>query len=365
MSLPGLAFVAAVAWHVTSFAGDDPASSLPRVRGAMPQLPDECVLQKTNVGPEGEFLRLLNLYRDGNPGEAVRALRSLDVAVARGMIGSQAPGLSDVCLQTASLIELELAMSFAERSLWENADTRLETAWKLSFLIEESRRRLHFQRDWLLAAGLFHHELIFVNLAEEAFPRAHRFLHRAAERYPDDPEVLLAAGALLEWSGSLRGGVASHLKEAEELYARALRLAPDEPPILLRHGLVLEKLGKRDEAAVPLLRLLELGAKEDVIYRSRMALGKIAEASGRLPEAIAHYESAAAAVPSWQVAYVALGHALHSSESHDRARTVLDQAFSRDLKSADETFMGWWSYELGLALRFEPLLERMRAEVMR
>ena len=32
------------------------------------------------------------------------------------------------------------------------------------------------------------------------------------------------------------------------------------------------------------------------------------------------------------------------------------------MKSADETFMGWWSYELGLALRFEPLLERMRAE---
>jgi tetratricopeptide (TPR) repeat protein len=204
-----------------------------------------------------------------------------------------------------------------------------------------------------------------VNVAEEAFTRADRFLDNAVRRYPEDPEVLLAAGALLEWSGSLRWGVASHLEEAEELYARALRLAPDEPPILLRHGLVLEKLDKRDEAVVPLLRLLELGAKEDVIYRSRMVLGRIAEAAGRLPEAIGHYEAASAAIPSWQVAYLALGHALHSSGSHDRARTVLDRAFSMDMKSADETFMGWWSYELGLALRFEPLLERMRAEVMR
>jgi hypothetical protein len=36
-----------------------------------------------------------------------------------------------------------------------------------------------------------------------------------------------------------------------------------------------------------------------------------------------------------------------------------------DARTADETLGGWWSYELGIALRFEPLFERMRAEVMR
>ncbi len=36
-----------------------------------------------------------------------------------------------------------------------------------------------------------------------------------------------------------------------------------------------------------------------------------------------------------------------------------------DIEEADEVFGGWWSYELGIALRFEPLFKRMRAEVTR
>ena len=339
--------------------------------------PERCeFLVLGTIESQSELLRLVDLYRKG--GVPLSEISHLPVAESeaflrrvqkvREMIAQNA-GMTlepdDACIQAASLLETELAMRLAERSQWEAADAHFEAAWKLTPLIEDPEGRFRFQRDWLLAAGLFHHELIFVNLAEEAFPRADRFLQQAAERYPDDPEVLLAAGALLEWSGSLRWGVASHLKEAEELYARSLRLAPDEPAILLRHGIVLEKLGRSDEAVVRLLRLLQLGAREDVVYRGRMVLGKIAETAGRLPEAIGHYEAASAAIPSWQVAYLALGHALHSAGSHDRARTVLDRAFSMDMKSADETFMGWWSYELGLALRFEPLLERMRAEVVR
>lgn len=272
---------------------------------------------------------------------------------------------SDLCIQAASLLETELAMTLAERSRWQDADSHFEAAWQISLLIEPPLQRLRFQRDWLLAAGLFNHQLIFVNLAEEAFPRADRFLHNAVRLYPNDAEVLLAAGSLLEWSGSLRGGDPSHLKQAEELYSRARRLAPKEPEILLRHGSVLEKLGREDEAAVPLLQVLELDAKENLIYRSRMALGGMAERDGRLSEAIVHYEAAANAIPSWQVADVALGHALHDSGSHERAREVLGRALAMDARTADETLGGWWSYELGIALRFEPLFERMRAEVMR
>lgn len=195
--------------------------------------------------------------------------------------------------------------------------------------------------------------------------RADRFLHNAVRLYPNDAEVLLAAGSILEWSGSLRWGEPAHLKEAEELYSRARRLAPADPDILLHHGWVLEKLRREDDAAAAFLQVLELGAREDVLYRSRMALGGMAERHGGLADAIAHYEAATNAIPSWQVAYIALGHALHASGSHDRAREMLDRALAMDMKSADETLGGWWSYELGIALRFEPLLERMRAEVMR
>ncbi len=324
--------------------------------------------------PQTALLRLVDRYRRG--GIPFSDLSGLSVAESEAFVDrvrkvrqmryqnfGETREPEDPCLQAASLLEAELAMTLSERSRWKEADAHFEAAWQTSSWIEDPEERLSFQRDWLLVAGLLHHELIFVNVAEEAFWRADRFFHNAVKRYPEDPEVLLAAGALLEWSGSLRMGDRAHLREADELYARALRLAPDDPAILLRRGWVLEKLGRNEEAAVPLLRILELGAKDDLVYRSRMVLGKIEEAAGRLPDAVGHYEAASAVIPAWQVAHVALGHALHASGSHDRARTTLDHALSMDGKSADETVMGWWSYELGLALRYEPLLDRMRAEV--
>jgi tetratricopeptide (TPR) repeat protein len=346
--------------------------------GALLLQPGQCEFVVLGMPePTSELMQLVNQYRQGVR-EPIAKLADLDqdelrlfrdrVLMVRDMA---APGPrrtvepDDSCLKAASLLETELAMSLAERSRWEDADSHFDEAWQFSFLIEAPMQRLRFQRDWLLAAGLFNHQLIFVNLAEEAFPRADRFLHNAVRLYPNDAEVLLAAGSLLEWSGSLRGGDPSHLKQAEELYSRARRLAPKEPEILLRHGSALEKLGREDEAAVPLLQVLELDAKENLIYRSRMALGGIAERDGRLADAIAHYDAAAKAIPSWQVAHVALGHALHDSGSHERAREVLGRALAMDARTADETLGGWWSYELGIALRFEPLFERMRAEVIR
>jgi tetratricopeptide (TPR) repeat protein len=94
-----------------------------------------------------------------------------------------------------------------------------------------------------------------------------------------------------------------------------------------------------------------------------MALGRLAERGGRLPDSIFHYEAAAETIPSWQVAYIALGHALHESGSHQRAREVLEGALAMSAKTADEAFGGWWSYELGISLRFDPLFARMRARM--
>lgn len=317
-------------------------------------------LDSRDIAP---LLRLVNLYLRGHSDQAIRELGDLRPRVVEKMIAGSAPGISDRCLEAASLLETELAMTLAERSRWTEADAHFEAGWQLSDLIEAPMDRIRFQRDWLLAVGLYNQQLLFLKLDDESFGRALRFLEGAVRLYPTDAEVLLARGALLEWSGSLRMGDRSHLKEAEELYARALRLTPGDTTVLLRHGWVLEKLGRNDEAEVPLLRILELGATEDVLYRSRMVLGRIAEAAGRVDEAVAHYEAASTTIPLWQVAYVAIGHALHASGSHDRARSILDSALSMDRESAEEALGGWWSYELGLAPRFEPLFERMRTEV--
>ncbi|HEY7696995.1 MAG TPA: tetratricopeptide repeat protein [Vicinamibacteria bacterium] len=323
------------------------------------------VLQSSECqGPQNAFpfLRLVTLYREGHSEEATQELARLSPRYVERFLDHQTSGTSDACLEAASLLETELAMTLAESNRWEEADRHFDAAWQLTGRIEALTEGKRFERDWLLAAGLFHQQLIFTtDVVEDAFVGADRYLRNAVKLYPEDPEILLAAGALLEWSGSLRRGDPAHLKEAEELYSRALRLKPEDPEILLRYGWVLEKLGRGEEA--PFLRVLTLEAREDVVYRARMALGRLAERGGRLPDSIFHYEAAAETIPSWQVAYIALGHALHESGSHQRAREVLEGALAMSAKTADEAFGGWWSYELGISLRFDPLFARMRARM--
>jgi tetratricopeptide (TPR) repeat protein len=345
---------------------------------AVLQPPENCgFLVRGTAEAQSEVLRLVNLYRETGalPSDAshlsipeiekfVRRVHDVRDIIREGAGLTLEP--DDGCIQAASLFEAELAMALAESSRWEEADAHFDSSWKVSFLIYDLARRNRFQRDWLLAAGLFQQKLLFTILAvEEAFWRADRFFHNAVRRYPEDPEILLAAGALLEWSGSLRSGDPSHLKEAEALYARARPIASDDPILFLRHGVVLEKLGRSAESTAALERVLELGASEDVVYRARMTLGKIAELAGRFSETVAHYEAAAASIPSWQIAYVALAEVHHAAGAHERARDSLGVAFSKKRERDEGALGGWWSYELGLAFRFEPLLARMRAEVRR
>jgi tetratricopeptide (TPR) repeat protein len=328
--------------------------------------------------PQTELLRLVDLYR----ADAVPASELAELTVAesdafiqrlqtvRKMIRQGGAGLTvepdDTCIQAAALLVTEHAMTFAAQSRWEEADPHFDAAWRISHLVDGRDRRLAYQRDWLLAAGLFHHQLIFTYAGDEGgFERADRFLQNAVKRYPEDSEVLLAAGSVLEWAGSLRFGNPAHLKEAEELYARARRAAPSDSVVLLRHGHVLAKLGKTSEARTLLHGLLELPSTPDVYYRARMTLGKIAELEGNLPDAMAHYEAVVSLIGGWQVGHVALAHTLHVTGAHHRAREILDEALAMTPEEADEAHGGWWSYELGISLRFGPLLDRLRAEVRR
>jgi tetratricopeptide (TPR) repeat protein len=340
------------------------------------QEPEKCeFLVRGSAEAQTEILRLVNLYRETGSlaseashlsipqiEEFMRRVHDVRDLIREGAGLTLEP--DDGCIQAASLLEAELAMALAASSRWAEADAHFDSSWKVSFLIYDLARRNGFQRDWLLAAGLFHQQLLFTHLSvEEAFWRADRFFHSAVRRYPEDPEILLAAGALLEWSGSLRSGDPSHLKQAEGLYARARPITPDDPILLLRHGVVLERLEHTVESRAALERVLELGAEKDVLYRARLILGRIAEADGQSDEAIAHYEAAAALIPSWQVAYVALAETHHAAGFHERARETLGVAFSKEGESAERAPGGFWSYELGLALRFEPLLDRMREGV--
>ena len=330
----------------------------------------ESVLQEHERGLSA-FLRLVDLYRDGKRDEAVEGLSHLKPGEADRLIGGKGQALEedqkasssamDHCVRAASLLETELGMKWVSQSRWKEADASFNEAWKLANALESNASGKQFQRDWLLAAGLFYQGQIALQDPGSAFYRADSCLREAARKYPDDVEVLLAAGAVLEFSGSLREGLPSDLREAEKLYARSVQLEKDNAEANLRLGWVLKKLRKYDEAAVHLHRVLDLSSDPHHIYRSRMALGALAETAGRLSEAASHYEAATRAEPAWQIGYIAWSHALHAAGSHSRAREILEKALGTN--PAAERLDGWWRYELGLAPRLDSLLERMRAEV--
>jgi tetratricopeptide (TPR) repeat protein len=336
---------------------------------------DACDLVVKGHDERSAYLDAIRLYRDGNREDAMRAIARFEPnevdrfietigamrdAIQQGALEDFVP--EDVCFEAASLLEAEVGMTLVEASRWDEADVHFDAGWRVSSLVDSPDTQSRFQRDWLLAVGLFHQQRIFMGGAPQAaFERAERFLENAARRYPEDFEVQMAAGAVLEFSGSLREGDRDHLKQAESRYAIALRVAPDDPEALLRYGWVLKKQGKTRAAEAPLRRVLELTAGDYLIYRARMALGGLAETSGRLDEARAQYEAATRVEPTWQVAYLAWSEALHRTGAHSRARETLDQALEPGASEArsDE----WWEYELGFVRLLDPLLNRMRTEV--
>ncbi len=141
-----------------------------------------CELPATDSAATAVFLRLVNVYGQGQSAQAIRELDKLGDGVLERIIDRGAAGISDGCLQAASLLVTELAMTYATKSRWVNADAHFDAAWKISYLIEGPVRRLDYQRDWLLAAGLFHHQLVFAQTGDEGgFARAEEFLRNAVE----------------------------------------------------------------------------------------------------------------------------------------------------------------------------------------
>ncbi|HSF14733.1 MAG TPA: tetratricopeptide repeat protein [Vicinamibacteria bacterium] len=337
--------------------------------------PDDCTFVVLGERePPGAFLRAVNLYRSNGGGDALRELESLDdnevqsfvervkevrVVIRRGSGNTAVP--EDRCLLAASLLVIESGMERAESSLWSFADARFDAGFRLSSLVESEPLRSSFQRDALLLAGLFHQDLIFKDaFPGPAFERADRYLQAAVKRYPRDVEVLVAGGALLEWAGSLPEEDPSFLKEAQDLYTQALKTLPEDAHALLRLGWVLRKRRETERALSFLKRITDMGAEDDLVYRAWMGLGALAAGAGDYDMAATYYQNAVRLIPAWQPAHIGLAYVLHESGSHTEARRALDAALA--IEASDDPLTEWWSYELGLAPRYVPLLERMREE---
>ena len=339
--------------------------SLAALVSAAPVSGEDCKTAFARTKASPEYIAVVDSYRDRQWLDAVQGAERLDHEALESFVEQLDPAHIDhrshPCVEAAALLHTDTAIYLVEDGAWPKAFGHFELGRTLS-----RKAGRHFERDWLLAVALYYQGLIFTGDREIGFREATALFDEALDRHPGDAEIHVAAGALWEWSGSLSFGELDHLKRAERLYARALEQEPGLAEALLRYGKVLEKRGRFDEAVPPLEELVALEADHDIIYRARiyrarMALGNLAERRGLPEPAIRHYRAAIELEPDWQIGYLALSHALHTSSEREASRTALEEA----LFLSDSAASGWWEYELGLSERADPLLSSMREALAR
>ena len=297
---------------------------------AAPASGEDCktAFARSEISPE--YISIVDTYRNRQWLVAVQSVARLDHKALESFVKQLEPAPMDEhshpCVEAAALLHTDTAIYVVEDGDWTKAFVHFELGRTLSRKVGR-----HFERDWLLAVALYYQGLIFAGDREIGFREATALFDDALDRHPADAEILVAAGALWEWSGSLPFGEPDHMKRAERLYARALEQEPGLAEAKLRYGNVLEKRGRFDDAV-------------------------------QHPEpAILHYQAAIKLEPNWQIGFLALSHALHTASEREASRTALEEA----LILSDSKQSGWWEYELGLSERADPLFSSMREALAR
>ena len=327
---------------------------------AAPASGEDCktAFARSEISPE--YISIVDTYRNRQWLVAVQSVARLDHKALESFVKQLEPAPMDEhshpCVEAAALLHTDTAIYVVEDGDWTKAFVHFELGRTLSRKVGR-----HFERDWLLAVALYYQGLIFAGDREIGFREATALFDDALDRHPADAEILVAAGALWEWSGSLPFGEPDHMKRAERLYARALEQEPGLAEAKLRYGNVLEKRGRFDDAVQHLEEVVAFEADHYIMYRARMVFGNLAERRGLPEPAILHYQAAIKLEPNWQIGFLALSHALHTASEREALRTALEEA----LILSDSKQSGWWEYELGLSERADPLFSSMREALAR
>jgi tetratricopeptide (TPR) repeat protein len=206
-------------------------------------------------------------------------------------------------------------------------------------------------RDWYRATTA-------VLLARRTLELSH--FTRAVALFPDDPEILLIAGALRETLAGARvqDGVRTarlpsglsydidsdrtELRRAEGLLRRSLAVDPDRVEARIRLGRVLGLLGRSEDAARELRAALRRAPEPLLEYFAALFLGREADTLGHRDEARRSYERAAALFPRAQSPRLALSElAMHHGDA-SVATAALDSMWR--LSSVGQGEDPWWDY---------------------
>lgn len=201
------------------------------------------------------------------------------------------------------------------------------------------------------------------------------FGQRALSLFPQDPEILLMAGAFREllatpWvqeSGlqAVNGRASENVLRAAECFRDALKNDPGLHEARVRLGHVLGQMGRHELAVAELGKLPDDLAPPALQYFRYLFLGEAHEALGNRDLARSDYERALVLYPGARSAHLAL--ARLERRAGDRNRAVAAIRDLVDLPPASEDGEDPWQRYLvaGAARRAEEMLEELRAPFRR
>jgi tetratricopeptide (TPR) repeat protein len=200
-------------------------------------------------------------------------------------------------------------------------------------------------------------------------------LEQARRLFPGDPAFLLDSAYLHQELSSPAiqasvervraddvavqvGSPSAELQRVERFLRQAAAVAPDDPAVHLRLGRTLSALGRHQDGAAELRRVLELQPSREQHYLAALFLGAAEQAMGQRASARGHFQAAATLYPYAQSAHLALAQLARESGDRPAAIEIIKRAtIGRAFDFDDDP---WWAYYQPHRRTADHLVEQMR-----
>ena len=323
--------------------------------------------------PAATYADLLRTYRSGAFESGVKAL---DAVLTEKDGQRQTHQWIEYSVRLKRQGDLEAALLICTEAImvaWAQDDvyperslrTRGDPLRRLHQALKTMDRRSPFLRAWYLLWESFRQTQVYLPLPELDY------LDEALDAFPNDAQVLLAAGSrqelnwLMSFSNSQRDplgeppAVTRFLVDARGFLRRSLAADDTESEARLRLVRVLLALNELGEAAETFAGYNWPAAGRGFEYLARLFEGDLHERRGDRAAAAKAYDRAIALVAVPQAARIARAHLAHSEGLRAEAAASVMRALSEPPTESDP----WWWYIRGQAWLFDGYLKAARAMV--
>jgi tetratricopeptide (TPR) repeat protein len=298
--------------------------------------------------PAREYMETIDRYRSGAHRTTRRTLSGMNPEILAEAVDTFL-GLEPTTKQIKAAVLAHTEVLLHADS-WE--EIHLDLARTALSRIEPESHRREYERRWFLMIGDHFHAL---NRDSEA-----SFIFDLALRsFPEDTEILLAAGAVYEARAWMWGHLDS-VKTAKTHYRHVLELDSQNATAHLRLGHLLKLEKDWDKATNELQWTLEHSMVSEERLVANLLLGDIHRARKKLRTAVDYYRAVLDSEPGCRAAATSLSYTLHLAGEYADSRAVLEAFFENGASSRYDT---WWYYLRGDSNAVRSKMTRLRKEL--